>query len=348
MNAPETKAVLGGPAWKKVSTELDTTITDALRGQLSDDIQAKRWIQAMEKLDTAVKKGDATEAQSAILIADVRKALAPELDAMMSRAVGQRDAATVFRVADTLIKLVRWEPLPPEAAEGAQDKALPANLYKKRESLGAWVEGQRAAMKLKKKPEKRWTHGKVMLFPASKIDGESKRDLPAAMEVWVIAQTKTRALVTSADPGTGPLPSLFEKVIGWVPVDRLALEPTTEWLAPDDQLKGARVWAPLRPPETVLELGLVTDVQGKDIFVKRLADDKILKLARKQLRPGKLAVGTKVLAFCTAKDQEATVEEVLTEGRSTPSVRIKCEGGAVKEEFLPGLRAKPESLPASK
>jgi hypothetical protein len=31
-----------------------------------------------------------------------------------------------------------------------------------------------------------------------------------------------------------------------------------------------------------------------------------------------------------------------------PSVRIKCEGGTVKEEFLPGLRAKPETMPESK
>lgn len=344
VNAAETKAVLGGAAWKKVAAELNTTITDALRSQLSDDIKAKRWPKAMEKLDAYVKNNDADESQAADLIGDVRKALAPELEGMLGRAVGGRDAASILRVGETLIKLVRWEIVAPDASEAPKPNALPPEIYKKREALGAWVEGARAAMKIDKKPEKRWTHGKVMLFPATKIDGESRRDLAPSTPVWVIAHTKERSLITAVDPGTGPLPTLFDKVIGWVPSDRLALESTAEWLLPDDQLKGARVWAPLRAPETLLELGLVTEVQGKDISVKRITDDKIVKLTRKQLRPGKLAASMKVLAFCTAKDQVATIEEVLAEGK----VRIKCEGGATKEEFLAGLRAKPEFLPASK
>jgi hypothetical protein len=350
VNAKETKEVLGTPAWKKLSSELDATITDALRGQLSDDLKEKRWVQAMEKLNSAVKKGDADEAQASVLLAEVRKALAPELDAMLTKATGQRDAATILKVADTLIKLVRWEILAPDAAELQKDKAMPQALVKKRDALAAWVEGQRIAAKPKKKPEKRWTHGKVMLFPPAKSDGESKRDLAPATEVWVLAQTKEKALITDADPGSGPIPSLFEKVIGWVPVDRLAPESTTTWVPPNDQLTGTRVWAPLRLPDPTLELGVVSEVQGKDVMVKRLADDKVVKVQRRQLRSGVLAPGTKVLAFCTAKDQPATIEELLTAGRSVPSVRIKCEGkeGTVKEEFLPGLRARPEFLPETK
>jgi hypothetical protein len=348
VNAPETKEVLGAAAWKKVSSELDATITDALRAQLADDLKEKRWIQAMEKLNASVKKGDADEAQGAILLEDVRKALAPELEGMMSKGVGQRDAASILKVADTLIKLVRWEVLAPDVAELQKDKALPASLVTKHNALSAWVEGQRAAAKIKKKPEKRWTHGKVMLFPPANQNGESKRDLAPATEVWVVAQTKEKALIADADPGAGALPSIFEKVIGWVPLDRLAPESTATWIPPNDQLKGVRVWAPLRSPDPLLELGLVSEVQGKDILVKRLSDDKIVKVQRKQLRTGVLAPGTKVLAFCTAKDQQAVVEEVLTAGRSVPSVRIKCEGGTVKEEFLPGLRAKPEFLPETK
>ncbi|HZF51560.1 MAG TPA: hypothetical protein VE093_23050 [Polyangiaceae bacterium] len=348
VNAPSTRAVLGPAAQKKIAVELDATITDALRATLSDDIKEKHWKQAMDKLNEAVKKGDADEAQAAVLLEDIRKALAPDLDAMLVKGIGARDAATVLKVADTLIKLVRWEVLPPDVAQVSKDKALPAPLVKRRESLAAWVEGQRAAMKLKTKPEKRWAHGKVMLFPPSAVDGESKRDLAPATEVWVIAQTKEKALVTDSEPGAGGPPAMFEKVLGWVPVDRLAVEPTASWIPPNDQLKGVRVWAPLRAPDPNLELGVVADVQGKDIQVKRLSDDKIVKVQRKQLRSGVLAPGTKVLAFCTAKDQQATIEEVLTAGRSMPSVRIKCEGGTVKEEFLPGLRAKPEFLPASK
>jgi hypothetical protein len=347
VNAPATRTVLGPAAQKKIANELDATITEALRATLSDDVKEKRWKQAMDKLNETIKKGDADEVQGAILLEDIRKALAPELDAMMAKGIGARDAAGVLRVADMLIKLVRWEVLPPDVAEVSKEKALPAPLVKRRESLAAWVEGARAAMKIKTKPEKRWTHGKVMLFPPAAVDGESKRDLAPATEVWVVAQTKEKALITDSEPGAG-LPAMFEKVIGWVPLDRLANESTANWIPPNDQLKGVRVWAPLRAPDPTLELGVVADVQGKDIQVKRLADDKIIKLTRKQIRAGILAPGTKVLAFCTAKDQPATVEEVLTAGRSVPSVRIKCEGGTVKEEFLPGLRAKPETMPESK
>lgn len=348
VNAPETRTVMGPAAQKKIAAELDATITDALKAMLSDDIKEKRWKQAMDKLNESVKKGEADEAQAAILLEDVRKGLAPELDAMLAKGVGARDGATVLKVADTLIKLVRWEVLAPDAAELAKEKALPAPLVKRRDALAAWVEGQRAAMKLKKKAEKRWTHGKVMLFPAAAVDGESKRDLPPATEVWVVAQTKEKALIADSEPGAGGVPAMFEKVIGWVPVDRLAVESTANWIPPNDQLKGVRVWAPLRLPDPTLELGVVDEVQGKDVQVKRLADDKVIKVSRKQLRSGALAPGTKVLAFCTAKDQQAVVEELLTAGRSVPSVRIKCEGGTVKEEFLPSLRAKPEFLPESK
>ncbi|MCK6592624.1 MAG: hypothetical protein L6Q76_34140, partial [Polyangiaceae bacterium] len=348
VNAPETRKVLGAPAQKKIATELNATITEALRATLSDDVKEKRWKQSVDKLNEYIKKGDADETQGAILLEDIRKAIAPELDAMMAKGVGAKDAATVLKVADTLIKLVRWEVLAPDVAEVSKEKALPAPLVKRRESLAAYVEGVRAAMKLKKKAEKRWTHGKVMLFPPAAVNGESKRDLAPATEIWVIAQTKEKALVTDSEPSAANLPAMFEKVLGWVPLDRIAAESTASWIPPNDQLKDVRVWGPLRAPDPLLELGIVTDVQGKDILVKRLADDKVVKVQRKQLRSGDLAKGTKVLAFCTAKDQQATIEELLTAGRQVPSVRIKCEGGTAKEEFLPGLRAKPEFLPPSK
>jgi hypothetical protein len=138
------------------------------------------------------------------------------------------------------------------------------------------------------------------------------------------------------------------KAIGWVPVERLAKNATVDWLPPDDQLKGERVWAPLRAPDPVLELGTVAEIKGKDITVKRMADDALVKVARTSLRSGRLAPGTKVLAFCTAKDQVATIEEVLVAGRGVPAVRLKCDGGVNKEELLPSLRTKGEFLPAAR
>ena len=138
---------------------------------------------------------------------------------------------------------------------------------------------------------------------------------------------------------------LLDTVTGWVATDRLAKENTADWLVPDDQLKGERVWGPLRPPEALWELGVVMEVSGKDIGVQRLADGAPFKLTRQKLRNGRLAPGTKVITFCIAKDQPAQVVEVPPTGRSA---KLKCDGGQEKEEDLASLRSKPELLPATK
>lgn len=345
VNAEDTKGVLGA-GWKKVSSELDATITDALRGIVAEDLKAKKWTEALAKLDATVKKGDAGEAEGAAILASIRDALAPEVVAMAARAVATRDAAATLKQVDGLIALVRWQTLPPDQAELAKDKATPADVVKARDTLATWVEAQKASMKVLKAPEKRWTYGKIALVPPTKIDGESKIDLNASSEVWVIGQTKEKALVSSEDPGKAPLPQALAKAVGWVPLGSLAKEATADWLLPDAQLKGTPVWGPLRAPDTGYELGTVDEVKGKDVMVKRAADDKLVQVPRKALRSGRLAVGTKVLAFCTAKDQPATVTEVLPNGRG---VKLKCDAGDVtKEEQLPSLRTKVELLPPSK
>jgi hypothetical protein len=89
----------------------------------------------------------------------------------------------------------------------------------------------------------------------------------------------------------------------------------------------------------------VDSVVGGDITVKRLADDAPIKVTRKQLRSGRLAQGTKVLAFCKAEGDVAIVSELLSGARVA---RLQCEGGAQKEESLASLRTKPELLPPSK
>jgi len=347
VNAKETKTVLG-PAWKKTAAELDGTIAEALKAQVADDLKAKKWSDAIAKLDASVKKGDADESQASIILKSIREAVAPEVAAVCTKAIGQRDAAASLRAVDATIKLVRWEALPPDAAALAKDKALPEDLARKREALATWVEGQHLGLKPLKKPEKRWTYGKLPVVPGSKADGESKRDLPSGTEVWLIGQTKDKALVAETRPEGTSTAAVFEKAAAWVPLDRLAKESTADWVPPDDQLKGARVWAPLRPPDTLLELGTVSDVSGKEISVKRLADDAVVKVQRSSLRNGRLAPGTKVTAVCRTKDETAKIEELLTAGRAVPAVKIKCDGGEEKEEFLPALRAKPEFLPASK
>jgi hypothetical protein len=342
--ADETKKVLGPEAWKKLSDELEGTIAEALKSLVAEDLKARRWQAAVEKLDQAVKRGDAEETQATAVLATIREAASGEISALAVKGVGQRDGANVLRQLDALIKTVRWEVLDGDVGALQKDKALPDELRQKREVLAVWVETQRAAMKPLKKPEKRWTYGKVPVQPAGKIDGESKRDLPGGAEVWVLGLTKDKALVSDSDPGGGSLSSQLAKAVGWAPLGRLAKESTSDWLPPEDQLKGTRVWGPLRSAD-LLELGTVSEVAGQDVSVKRLADDAVVKVPRRALRNGRLGPGTKVLTFCTSKDQPAQVVEILPASRG---VKLKCDGGQEKEEQLAGLRTKLELLPSTK
>ena len=348
INDADTRTVLGASAWKKLVAELEATILEAVRGQLAADLKARKWTQVAEKIDAAARKGDATEEQVAALIEGVREGVAPEIAAIATRSVTQRDAPAALRQVDQLIKLARWD-IPEPGADAAVDtgggRALPEPLAVKRNSLAVWVEAQHLAMRSLGKPEARWTHGKVQIFPPTSAAAPSKRDLPHGTQVWILGMGKDRALVTTADPAGAPLAALLEKVIGWAATDRLAKESTADWLVPDEQLKGERVWGPLRPPDALLELGVVVDVVGRDITVQRLADGQNLKLTRPKLRSGRLPPGTRVITFCVAKDQPAKVIEVPAPARVA---KLKCDSGQEKEEDLASLRTRPELLPPTK
>jgi hypothetical protein len=344
VNGEDAKLILG-PAQKKLSAELDATVTEVLRAQVEGDLKAKKWGDAAAKLDAAVKKGEADEAQAAATLEVIRTGMAPEIAALAQKSVGLRDAAGNLAKVDALIKVGRWEVLPPESAKLApKGSALPEDLARKRQALAVWAEAQRLGMLTSIKPDKRWTHGKVPIAPATKVDGESKRDLKESGEVWIIGKTKTRALIAETEPG-GSLPQRIEKATGWVALDRLATEPTENWLPPDDQLKDVRVWAPLRSPDPLLELGTVSEVKGADVAIKRVTDDQLVTVPKKTLRAGRLEKGMKVLQACAKKEEVGVIEEVTQAFR--PSVKVKCSDG-VKEETLAALRTRPDLLPPTK
>ncbi|WP_437728909.1 hypothetical protein [Sorangium sp. So ce861] len=343
--AAPTRAVLGDEAADRLAAELDATITEALYGQIEADITAGRWASVVEKIDAAVKRGDASEEQGRTVLARARGAATPRLTELAGKAVGAQDAAAALAQLDATIALLRWEAPAPETADLPGSNALPEALARKRSALAAWVEAMQVRMKPMKKPEKRWSHGTIAVAPASDSDGEPKRSLPPSTPVWILGQTKDRALVTAVEPATAVLTAALELAIGWAPLPRLAREPTADWLPPNDQLKGERVWGPLREKQPTLELGVVSDVQGADILVRRLADDVEVKVQRKQLRSGRLAPGTKVLALCKSENEPATIVDVPPAGRVA---RIECEGGAQKEEPLASLRSRPDLLPRSR
>jgi len=108
-------------------------------------------------------------------------------------------------------------------------------------------------------------------------------------------------------------------------------------------------WAGGRWPAVYLLAGetRLQDYRGwsANTDVRRLADDAEIKLPRKQLRSGRLAPGTKVLALCKSENEPATIIDVPPAGRVA---RIQCDGGMQKEEPLASLRSRPDLLPRSR
>ncbi len=340
----DARNILGTAAYKKLSDEVEATILEALRANLKEELEQKRWADAMAIIDEMVKSEAATSEQQRILMAAVRKGITPEIQALAQKGVGHRDGAKILKELDELTKLVRWEILPPDMAELKKDKALPPELAKDRELLGLWVEAQRLKLKPAKKPEKRWAHGKIAIGPGSKVDDPSSREVAHGSELWIIGTTKDYALVASEDPSEQQMNGRLAMAIGWAPLSQLVKENPTDWILPNDQLVGQRVWGPLHKDSPMFELGIVSAVSGKEITVKRLADDVEVKVTRNQLRNGKLSPGTKVLTDCTSKDQPANIVDTPV-GKVA---KLKCEGGDDKQEPLASLRTKPEFLPASK
>src|SRR5262249_38038228 len=154
--------------------------------QLGEDLKAKKWARAVEKIDAAAKKGDATEEQVIALLGAVREGIEPEIAAIATRSTGKDDAPAALRQVDQLIKTARWEIVGSGTEEIQADKALPEALAKKREALAIWAEAKRVGWSPIRKPEHRWAHGKVVLHPAANFDGPSKRDVPHGAEVWLL------------------------------------------------------------------------------------------------------------------------------------------------------------------
>jgi hypothetical protein len=331
-----------GPSAKKVQALLDDLVVEGLRARLADDLKNRRWEQASAKIDEAVKKGEASEAHARAARQTLREAIEPELQAAFSEGIGGRNAAASLQKVDKLLAAGGWV----VSREGSveQDRVLPPATQQKRLALATWAEAQRLRAKPLKKADKRFVWGKVSVQPPESTTGASRRDLASDAEVWVIAAASDVALVATEDPGAG-LAAQLEKATGWVPLARLSPKSTADRLPPEDQLKGARVWGPLREGDPLYELGVVTELGKDKVTVKRVADDAVVEVARATLRNGRLAAGTKVLTYCTDKGQLAEVAEAMPDGRT---VKLVCEGGQKKEDTLASLRSKPELLPPAK
>jgi len=139
VNAASTKTVLGPTGAKKLATELDLVIAEALKGQVAEEIKAKKWGAALEKVDAAVKAGSATDDIAAQVITAIREAAAPDLAAQAQKAIGGGDASKQLAAIDATIKLLRWETTAADGTPPPKEKAPPEELSKKRDGLAVWA-----------------------------------------------------------------------------------------------------------------------------------------------------------------------------------------------------------------
>src|SRR5262249_45204187 len=156
-----------------------------------------KWAQAVEKIEALAKKGDATEEQMEALLDGVRDAVTPEINALSTRALGQKDAPAALREIDRLAKLAHWAVVDAGAPAPQVGKAMPEDLAKKRAVLAVWAEAQRMAMRPLSKPEVRYTWGKVEVHPPAKGDAPSKQDIPHGAQIWILGIGHDKALVTT-------------------------------------------------------------------------------------------------------------------------------------------------------
>ncbi len=336
--------VLGDTATNKLKKDVDGFIVAGLATALLPDIKAQKWADARKKLDDALARGDATETHVQELQKPIRDGIAKEVVSLADAGIGSTRAPALLKQIDGLLEIARWRVM--ATSEGAElsANAMPAEVEQKRFMLATWVQAQKLRIKPLKRPEVRFAHGKIAVTPGDNADGASKRDIVHGGKIWVLGFAGNRALISVDEPSSGTLVAMLEKAIGWVPSARLASADTQDWVLPDDQLVGTRVWSQLRLPEKEVELGTVTEVLGADVNVKREADAAIIKVPKKSLRSGRLAAGTKVLTFCTEKGQKAEIVEITPDGRTA---KLKCEGGQLKEEVLASLRSTYELLPAA-
>jgi hypothetical protein len=143
--------------------------------------------------------------------------------------------------------------------------------------------------------------------------------------------------------------------VGWAPDDQLKKEDTSDWLPPGDELKGQRVFGPLREKAKLLYLGFVMEVDGADAKIKRLGEDQIVTLARTELRIGRLPKGQKVLAPCPGLPERTVAivdhEVAPKPGSVMPQVNLLCPGadggpGFEYDEFIGAIAVEPDWVPA--
>lgn len=337
------KVALGAAPRKKLAERLHEGIVRYVARGAEVDAREGRYDEAAGKIEEALAQGvlDTEDAPAAFAI--IQAAAVPRQIEAVTAAIGARKKPeTPLADLEAVRKTIKWTDLPPDLA-------------KARTALASWVECLRLRCTTPK-PEARFTYGKLDVAPGGASAAASKESLSSAKKVWIVARAGKLVLLGAQEVRADvTVKDRMLAAFGWVPEDKLKTDDTGDWLPPGDDLKGQRVFGPLRENAKLLYLGYVMDVDGSDAKIKRLGEDQILTLPRAALRVGRLPKGQKVLAACPGQSDRSIAvvdhEVAPRPGAVMPQVNLLCSGadggdGFAYDEFVGAIAVQPDWVPA--
>lgn len=316
-------------------------IAKSVAHEVRSDISAGKFEEASRKLDAARQAGNIGAGHEEGVVEQFQQLFSAPLLAKIDGVLdgGRGDAQATLVEVDSITKLLKWE--------------LPEELATARRALSILAECRRLRCTIAK-PERRWTYGSTALTPSDASQGTSFKTVPSAHKLFVVARASAFSLVTLEEPAAGmSQKQRLLQATGWAGNGQLKAEDTIDWLLPGNELVGQHVFGPLRENDKHYYLGIVASVDGERTTVKRLSDEGMVTVSRSSLRSGRIASGTKVLAYCAnpLKMEPAVIDREIPQPTGLPLVRVACPGpdkatqGPTRDEVPGAIVSKAEWLP---
>jgi len=340
LDAEEAKQALGDDSQFSLLSALNDKVVEAMVAAADADIAAGKWKEAFEGFEVWSKDGRAGPQQVEAAKKKARDKITADLIKRGTDALGARKPEPVLAEFDRALEVF-----------GSMN--VSAELTTLRLRLATWVECSRLLCRPERKPTLVYNFGKTSVLPVTSAQGTATAQIPNGSKLWILARGRGFDLVSQQDPGgVDAWSARLAAASGWVDASILKTQDTAAWLPVGPALVGERVWLPTGRDDKLYQLGVVESVDGQNVTVKKIADDRSVTVKRTDLRSGILATGTKVLAFCrdTLKQTTARMESVERADSSTPRAKVTClkdDGSDDRshEELLGALRAQVEWLP---
>lgn len=276
-------------------------------------LEKRQWQKAIDELDKLRSENKLDKREYDVAFAIVQDAIHKSLLLQAKDALVAKNPGAMYQGIEEQQKLARW-------------KRVPADLEKVYGLLRIAIECEAQKCRLQN-AKAAWSWGAIDIHPPDSAGDDPKSKTKHAQQVFVVGKSRKLSLISLENTGSARGEELLSKVAGWIDHERLKSKDTILWLPPVEQLEGVRVWGPLRAPEPDFMLGIVEKVDGKEVVVKRLADDQKVTVKLKELRVGTLQQGLKVKAFC--EDQlhvkPAKIDKIVTRAGGTIKVKVLCE-----------------------